>query len=185
MSRLTNTKIHFGTKEAKTNFTCIHVPCACVALLGTIKDEAPAPGRPNGDDLKFRRVVVKWFTSKIHRIKKTRGWTPSSFSSARAANSPDDSLGERKGGGKNQLSLARGKVTAWPRAGKAQHTTVVYVSKPLWHIPLLCVHWKNSWWWAEELSETCRILLQIKFDKLMNLVGFIIRIKIYIIMEFS
>jgi len=72
------------------------------------------------------------------------------------------------------------------------------VSKPVWHMPLLCVKWKtrddgqsncpkhvefcpdsirklsanlygctvavrtvkNSWWWTEELSETCRILFQ-------------------------
>jgi len=34
------------------------------------------------------------------------------------------------------------------------------VSKPVWHIPLLCVQWKNSWWWTEELSETCRFLFQ-------------------------
>jgi len=27
--------------------------------------------------------------------------------------------------------------------------------KPVWHIPLLSVQWINSWWWAEELSETC------------------------------
>ena len=35
---------------------------------------------------------------------------------------------------------------------------------------------KNSWWWTEELSETCRVLLQNKFVKLVHLVGFIIRI---------
>ena len=75
------------------------------------------------------------------------------------------------------------------------------VSKPVWHITLLCVQWKtpgdgqrncpkhvdfysknkfeklvhlvgfitysiavrtvkNSWWWTEELSETCRVLFQ-------------------------
>jgi len=34
------------------------------------------------------------------------------------------------------------------------------VSKPVWHIPLLCVQWKNSWWWTEELSETCRVSFQ-------------------------
>jgi len=33
---------------------------------------------------------------------------------------------------------------------------------------------KNSWWWTEELSETCRVLLQNKFEKLVHLVGFII-----------
>jgi hypothetical protein len=33
----------------------------------------------------------------------------------------------------------------------------------------------NSWWWTEELSQTCRVSLQNKFEKLMDLVGFIIR----------
>ena len=35
---------------------------------------------------------------------------------------------------------------------------------------------KNSWWWTDELSETCRILFQNKFEKLVHLGGFIIRI---------
>ena len=35
---------------------------------------------------------------------------------------------------------------------------------------------KNSWWWTEELSETCRILFRNKVEKLVHLVGFIIRI---------
>ena len=30
---------------------------------------------------------------------------------------------------------------------------------------------KNSWWWTEELSETCRVLFQNKFEKLVHLVG--------------
>ena len=34
---------------------------------------------------------------------------------------------------------------------------MVYV---IWHITLLYVQWKNSWWWTEELSETCRVLFQ-------------------------
>ena len=25
---------------------------------------------------------------------------------------------------------------------------------------LLCVQWKNSWWWTEEMSETCKVLFQ-------------------------
>jgi len=37
---------------------------------------------------------------------------------------------------------------------------------------------KNSWWWAEELSETCRVSFQNKLEKLVHLVGFIIR-KLY------
>jgi len=34
---------------------------------------------------------------------------------------------------------------------------------------------KNSWWWTEELSETCSISFQNKFEKLLLLVGFIIK----------
>ena len=34
---------------------------------------------------------------------------------------------------------------------------------------------ENSWWWTEELSETCRVSFQNKFEKLVYLVGFIIR----------
>ena len=32
---------------------------------------------------------------------------------------------------------------------------------------------KNSWWWTEELSETCRFSIQNKFEKLVHLAGFI------------
>ena len=49
------------------------------------------------------------------------------------------------------------------------------VCKPVWHIPLLCVQWKNSWWCTEELFETCRVSFQNKFEKLVHLVDFIIR----------
>jgi len=35
---------------------------------------------------------------------------------------------------------------------------------------------KNSWWWTEELYETCRVSFQNKFEKLVHLVGFIISI---------
>ena len=47
------------------------------------------------------------------------------------------------------------------------------VYKPVWHITLLSVQWINSWWWTDELSETCRVSWQNKFVKLMHLVGFI------------
>ena len=49
------------------------------------------------------------------------------------------------------------------------------VYKPAWHIPLLSVQWINSWWWTEELSETCRVSWQNKFVKLVHLFGFIIK----------
>jgi len=35
---------------------------------------------------------------------------------------------------------------------------------------------KNSWWWTEELSETYRVLFKNKFERLVHLVGFIVRI---------
>jgi hypothetical protein len=35
------------------------------------------------------------------------------------------------------------------------------------------VQWINSWWWTDELSETCRVSWQNKFVKLVHLVGFI------------
>jgi len=35
---------------------------------------------------------------------------------------------------------------------------------------------RNSWWWTKEMSETCRVSFQNKFEKLVHLVGFIIRI---------
>ena len=45
--------------------------------------------------------------------------------------------------------------------------------KAVWHIPLLSVQWIDSWWWTEELSDTCRVSCQNKFVKLVHLVGFI------------
>jgi hypothetical protein len=49
------------------------------------------------------------------------------------------------------------------------------VYKPVCHVPLLSVQWMNSWWWTEELSETCRVSCQNKFVKLVHLVGFIVK----------
>jgi len=48
-----------------------------------------------------------------------------------------------------------------------QHSCVTYI------IALRTV--KISWWWTNKLSETCRVSSQNKFEKLANLVGFIIR----------
>ena len=49
------------------------------------------------------------------------------------------------------------------------------VYNPVWHKPLLSVQWINSWWWTDELSETCRVSWQNKFVKLVHLVYFIIK----------
>ena len=49
------------------------------------------------------------------------------------------------------------------------------VFKPVWYIPVPSVQWLNSWWWTEELPETCRVSCRSKFGKLVQLVGFIIK----------
>jgi hypothetical protein len=49
------------------------------------------------------------------------------------------------------------------------------VYKPVRHMPVSSVQWINSWWWAEELSETCRVSCLSKFGKLVHMVGFIIK----------
>jgi hypothetical protein len=49
------------------------------------------------------------------------------------------------------------------------------VYKPVWRIPVPSVQWINSWWWAEELPETCRFSYRSKFEKLVHLVGFILK----------
>jgi len=75
------------------------------------------------------------------------------------------------------------------------HTAVVYVTKVFWQLAsrirmersdaarklsanrmtyaIAVFTVKNSWWWKEELSETCRISFQNKFEKLVHLGGFI------------
>ena len=62
----------------------------------------------------------------------------------------------------------------WQLVSRSKCSCSQAVSKHIWHTPLLCVQWKNSWWWTEELSETCRISFQNKFEKLVHLEGFII-----------
>jgi hypothetical protein len=50
-------------------------------------------------------------------------------------------------------------------------------SKAVWHKPLLSVQWINSWWWTEELPETCRFSWQNKFGKLVHL---LVLLKMYL-----
>jgi hypothetical protein len=47
------------------------------------------------------------------------------------------------------------------------------VYRLVWHIPLLSVQWMNSWWWTDELSETCRVSWQNKLGKSVHVVGLI------------
>jgi len=58
-----------------------------------------------------------------------------------------------------RLSIVRSLLTV--------HSAMVYVihvcrqlssrtrMEPVWHLPLLNVQLINSWWWTDELSETC------------------------------
>ena len=40
--------------------------------------------------------------------------------------------------------------------------------KPAWYKPLLSLQWINSWWWTDELPETCKVSWQNKFVKLVQ-----------------
>ena len=107
---------------------------------------------------------------------------------------------------KNQLDALISQIYSWNKTLHVSdsssvhhqefftvHTAMVYVIQVCWELAsrlsLLascqqtCMTYtiavctvKNSWWWTEELSETCRVSFQNKFEKLVHLVGFIIRI---------
>ena len=50
------------------------------------------------------------------------------------------------------------------------------VSKPVWHIPLLCVQWKTPDYGQRNCPKHVGFYSKNKFEKLVHLVGFIIRI---------
>jgi len=50
------------------------------------------------------------------------------------------------------------------------------VSKPVWHIPLLCVQWKTPDDGQRNSPKHVEFYFKNKFEKLVHLVGFIIRI---------
>ena len=50
------------------------------------------------------------------------------------------------------------------------------VSKPVWHIPLLCVQWKTPYDGQRDCLKHAEFYSKNKFEKLVHLVGFIIRI---------
>jgi len=56
-------------------------------------------------------------------------------------------------------------------------TTMVYVIQVCWQLAIAVCTVKNSCRSTEELSETCRILYQNRVEKLVHLVGFIVRIR--------
>jgi len=50
------------------------------------------------------------------------------------------------------------------------------VSKPVWHVPLLCVKWRNPGDGQRNVPKHLEFYSKNKFEKLVHLVGFIIRI---------
>ena len=61
------------------------------------------------------------------------------------------------------------------------HTAMLYiiqqaVSKPVWHIPLLCVQWKTPDDGQRNCAKHVEFYSKNKFEKLVLIVGFIIRI---------
>ena len=50
------------------------------------------------------------------------------------------------------------------------------VSKPVWHIPLLCVQWKTPDDGQRNCPKHVKFYSKNKFEKLVHLVGFIVRI---------
>ena len=49
-------------------------------------------------------------------------------------------------------------------------------AESVWHIPDAVCTVLDPWWWTERPSETCRVPLQNKFEKLVHLVGFTIEL---------
>jgi len=64
------------------------------------------------------------------------------------------------------------------RAGSRRNILILLAScrKPVWHIPLLCVQWKTPDDGQRNCSKHVEFYSKIKFEKLVHLVGFIIKI---------
>ena len=54
------------------------------------------------------------------------------------------------------------------------------VSKPVWHIPLLCVQWKTPDDGQRKCQKHVEFYSKNKFEKLVHLVGFVIRTNVHI-----
>jgi len=65
-------------------------------------------------------------------------------------------------------SLRKGSITSWSCSQA--------VSKPVWHIPLLCVQWKTADSGQRNCPKYVVFYSKNKFEKLVHLIGFIIRI---------
>jgi len=64
----------------------------------------------------------------------------------------------------------------WQLASCQQADSSKAVNKPVWHIPLLCVQWKTAGDGQRNCPKHVEFCSKNKFEKLVHLVGFIIRI---------
>jgi hypothetical protein len=76
------------------------------------------------------------------------------------------------------IQFCRQLSSSWIRIGLYFHSHPAAARKlsiNLYDVHHCWVTVNNSWWWTEELSETCRVSFQNKCEKSVHLVGFIIR----------
>ena len=63
-----------------------------------------------------------------------------------------------------------------PAASRPGYAARIAVSKPVWHTPLLCVQWKTPDDGQRNCPKYVEFYSKNKFEKLVHLVGFIVRI---------
>ena len=82
------------------------------------------------------------------------------------------------------FTLYKQQCVCWQLASKARTepswSCSQAVSKPVWHIALLCVQWKTSDEGQRNCPKHVEFYSKNKFEKLVHLVGFIVRIWWYL-----
>ena len=73
----------------------------------------------------------------------------------------------------------------WKLVRRSKCSCSQAVSKPVWHIPLLCVQWKTPDDGQRNCPKRVEFHSKNKFEKLVHLVGFIIRIFFYTLVFLS
>jgi len=58
------------------------------------------------------------------------------------------------------LSIIRSLVLYTVHCSRDPDPASKQSAKPVWHIPIAVHTVLDSWWWTENLSETCRALFQ-------------------------
>ena len=109
---------------------------------------------------KTRRSQKLHLTCTEMRLKRQFFW------GARTRRRPD--LAQRHKGLLTACEQDQGRVPSWPCSQA--------VSKPVWHIPLLCVQWKTPDDGQRNCPKHVEFYSKNRFAKLVHLVGFIIRL---------